>query len=154
MFQLEALYQELEEAPVQVKIMSPENTNQPLVAELVETELLYTVKIPPETVGALAAFMETPEPAIPIGELQNRYGKTNSKVYFRKEPSTKASKLDQLGKNTYVYMIYTQENSAGEVWTYAQVNGKIINHVVDYNSLVPNGQVVALIDPKVYDAQY
>ena len=36
----------------------------------------------------------------------------------------------------------------------AQVNGKIIKLFVDYNSLVTNGQVVALIDPQVYDAQY
>ena len=36
----------------------------------------------------------------------------------------------------------------------AQVNGKIIKLFVDYNSQVTNGQVVALIDPQVYDAQY
>ncbi len=36
----------------------------------------------------------------------------------------------------------------------AQVNGKIIKLFVDYNSLVTNGQVVALIDPQVHDAQY
>ena len=36
----------------------------------------------------------------------------------------------------------------------AQVNGKIIKLFVDFNSLVTNGQVVALIDPQVYDAQY
>lgn len=36
----------------------------------------------------------------------------------------------------------------------AQVNGKIVKLFVDYNSTVTNGQVVALIDPQVYDAQY
>jgi HlyD family secretion protein len=36
----------------------------------------------------------------------------------------------------------------------AQVNGKIVKLFVDYNSVVTNGQVVALIDPQVYDAQY
>ena len=36
----------------------------------------------------------------------------------------------------------------------AQVNGKIIKLFADYNSLVTNGQVVALIDPQVYEAQY
>ena len=36
----------------------------------------------------------------------------------------------------------------------AQVNGKIVKLFVDYNSHVTNGQVVALIDPQVYDAQY
>lgn len=36
----------------------------------------------------------------------------------------------------------------------AQVNGRIIKMFVDYNSVVTNGQVVALIDPLVYDATY
>ncbi len=36
----------------------------------------------------------------------------------------------------------------------AQVNGKIIKLFADYNSVVTNGQVVALIDPLVYQANY
>ena len=36
----------------------------------------------------------------------------------------------------------------------AQVNGRIIKMYVDYNSTVTNGQVVALIDPLVYEATY
>ncbi len=36
----------------------------------------------------------------------------------------------------------------------AQVNGKIVKLFVDYNSTVTNGQVVALIDPQVYEANY
>lgn len=36
----------------------------------------------------------------------------------------------------------------------AQVNGKIIKLFADYNSVVTNGQVVALIDPQVYEANY
>ena len=36
----------------------------------------------------------------------------------------------------------------------AQVNGRIIKMFVDYNSVVTNGQVVALIDPLVYEATY
>ena len=36
----------------------------------------------------------------------------------------------------------------------AQVNGRIVKLFVDYNSVVTNGQIVALIDPQVYDAQY
>ena len=67
---------------------------------------------------------ETPAPEIPVGEMMNRYGKTNSKVFFRKDPSTKSNKLSQLGKNTYVYMIHTKEYDNNEVWTYALVNGK------------------------------
>ncbi len=41
-----------------------------------------------------------------------------------------------------------------EVEVGAQVNGKIIKLFVDYNSIVTNGQVVALIDPQVYEANY
>lgn len=41
-----------------------------------------------------------------------------------------------------------------EVEVGAQVNGKILNLFVDYNSVVTNGQVVALIDPQVYEANY
>jgi HlyD family secretion protein len=41
-----------------------------------------------------------------------------------------------------------------EVEVGAQVNGRIIKLLVDYNSSVTNGQVVALIDPQVYDANY
>ena len=67
---------------------------------------------------------ETPAPEIPVGEMMNRYGKTNSKVFFRKDPSTKSSKLSQLSKNAYVYMIHTKEYDNNEVWTYALVNGK------------------------------
>ena len=36
----------------------------------------------------------------------------------------------------------------------AQVNGRIIKLFVDYNSVVTNGQIVALIDPLVYEASY
>ena len=36
----------------------------------------------------------------------------------------------------------------------AQVNGRIVKLFVDYNSLVTNRQVVALIDPQVYEATY
>ena len=41
-----------------------------------------------------------------------------------------------------------------EVEVGAQVNGKIVKLFVDYNSTVTNGQVVALIDPLVYEANY
>ena len=41
-----------------------------------------------------------------------------------------------------------------EVEVGAQVNGKIVKLFVDYNSAVTNGQIVALIDPQVYDASY
>ncbi len=41
-----------------------------------------------------------------------------------------------------------------EVEVGAQVNGRIVKLCVDYNSIVTNGQVVALIDPLVYEANY
>lgn len=41
-----------------------------------------------------------------------------------------------------------------EVEVGAQVNGRIVKLFVDYNSIVTNGQVVALIDPQVYEANY
>ena len=41
-----------------------------------------------------------------------------------------------------------------EVEVGAQVNGRIVKLLVDYNSVVTNGQVVALIDPQVYEANY
>ncbi len=41
-----------------------------------------------------------------------------------------------------------------EVEVGAQVNGRILKLFVDYNSIVTNGQIVALIDPLVYEANY
>ncbi len=41
-----------------------------------------------------------------------------------------------------------------EVEVGAQVNGRVLRLFVDYNSVVTNGQVVALIDPLVYEAKY
>ena len=48
----------------------------------------------------------------------------------------------------------TPRNSASGIPVGAQVNGKIIKLFVDYNSTVTNGQIVALIDPQVYEATY
>ena len=48
----------------------------------------------------------------------------------------------------------TPRNSSSGIPVGAQVNGKIIKLFVDYNSTVTNGQVVALIDPLVYEANY
>ena len=45
-------------------------------------------------------------------------------------------------------------DSLGRIPVGAQVNGKVIKMFVDYNSTVTNGQVVALIDPLVYEATY
>ena len=48
----------------------------------------------------------------------------------------------------------TPRNSSKGIPVGAQVNGKLIKLYVDYNDIVTNGQVVALIDPQVYDANY
>ena len=48
----------------------------------------------------------------------------------------------------------TPRNSPEGIPVGAQVNGRIIRLFVDYNSPVTNGQVVALIDPQVYEANY
>ena len=48
----------------------------------------------------------------------------------------------------------TPRNTSNGIPVGAQVNGRIIKLFVDYNSPVTNGQVVALIDPLVYDATY
>ena len=48
----------------------------------------------------------------------------------------------------------TPRNSPSGIPVGAQVNGRLIKLFVDYNSVVTNGQVVALIDPLVYEANY
>ena len=48
----------------------------------------------------------------------------------------------------------TPRNTSSGIPVGAQVNGKIIKLYVDYNSVVTNGQIVALIDPLVYEANY
>ena len=48
----------------------------------------------------------------------------------------------------------TPRNTSKGIPVGAQVNGKVIKMFVDYNSTVTNGQVVALIDPLVYEATY
>ena len=39
---------------------------------------------------------DTPAPEIPVGEMINRYGKTSSKVFFRKEASTNSKSQGEL----------------------------------------------------------
>ena len=48
----------------------------------------------------------------------------------------------------------TPRNSPSGIPVGAQVNGRLIKLFVDYNSVVTNGQVVALIDPLVNEANY
>ena len=48
----------------------------------------------------------------------------------------------------------TPRNTSSGIPVGAQVNGKVIKLFVDYNSTVTNEQIVALIDPLVYEATY
>ncbi len=110
------VYTEEELFPTEAPTEAPTPTDAP--AE--ETEPVETTA--PETPTTVPT--DTPAPEIPVGEMINRYGKTNSKVFFRKEASTNSRSQGELKKNTSVYLIYTKENELGETWTYAMVNGK------------------------------
>ena len=48
----------------------------------------------------------------------------------------------------------TPRNTSSGIPVGAQVNGRGVKLFVDYNSIVTNGQIVALIDPLVYEATY
>lgn len=48
----------------------------------------------------------------------------------------------------------TPRNTSSGIPVGAQVNGKLIKLYVDYNDVVTNGQIVAEIDPLVYEATY
>ena len=69
---------------------------------------------------------------------------------FRFAPITRADIVRTVEATGMV----TPRNSPNGIPVGAQVNGKIIKMMVDYNSTVTNGQVVALIDPQVYEANY
>ena len=69
---------------------------------------------------------------------------------FRFAPITRANVVRTVEATGTV----TPRNTASGIPVGAQVNGKVIKLFVDYNSVVTNGQVVALIDPLVYEATY
>ena len=69
---------------------------------------------------------------------------------FRFAPITRANVVRTVEATGTV----TPRNTSSGIPVGAQVNGKVIKLFVDYNSTVTNGQVVALIDPLVYDATY
>ncbi|MBP5791296.1 MAG: efflux RND transporter periplasmic adaptor subunit [Kiritimatiellae bacterium] len=48
----------------------------------------------------------------------------------------------------------TPRNTSSGIPVGAQVNGKLVKLYVDYNDVVTNGQIVAEIDPLVYEATY
>ena len=69
---------------------------------------------------------------------------------FRFAPITRADVVRTVEATGTV----TPRNTKSGIPVGAQVNGRIIKLFVDYNSTVTNGQVVALIDPLVYEATY
>lgn len=77
-------------------------------------------------------------------------GDEKGKVSFRTAPVVRTDVIRTVEATGTV----TPRNSSSGIPVGAQVNGKLIKLFVDYNSTVTNGQVVALIDPLVYDASY
>ncbi len=69
---------------------------------------------------------------------------------FRFTPITRATVVRTVEATGTV----TPRNTKEGIPVGAQVNGRIIKLFVDYNSTVTNGQIVALIDPLVYEANY
>jgi len=73
-----------------------------------------------------------------------------NKMVFRHAPVVRTSlvrTVDATGK-------VTPRNTANGVPVGAQVTGKVIKLLVDYNESVTNGQVIILIDPTSYRATY
>ena len=78
------------------------------------------------------------------------FGGGEKRPDFRFAPVTRADVVRTVEATGTV----TPRNSSKGIPVGAQVNGKVIKLFVDYNSTVTNGQVVALIDPLVYEATY
>ena len=84
-----------------------------------------------------------------IGCGESKPGGAKAPVY-RFAPITRADVVRTVEATGTV----TPRNTSNGIPVGAQVNGKVIKLFVDYNSIVTNGQVVALIDPLVYEATY
>ena len=84
------------------------------------------------------------------GDKVPSFGSAEDEPTFRFAPLTRADVVRTVEATGTV----TPRNSSKGIPVGAQVNGKVIKLFVDYNSIVTNGQVVALIDPLVYDATY
>ncbi len=76
--------------------------------------------------------------------------KGEEKASFRTAPVTRTDVVRSVEATGTV----TPRNSSSGIPVGAQVNGRLVKLFVDYNSTVTNGQIVALIDPLVYDASY
>ncbi len=69
---------------------------------------------------------------------------------FRTETATRADVVRTVEATGTV----TPRNSPSGIPVGAQVNGRLVKLFVDYNSAVTNGQIVAQIDSRVYEATY
>ncbi len=83
-------------------------------------------------------------------------GEGKSLVPGRKAPSYRTAPISRtdIVRTVSATGSVTPRNSSKGIPVGAQVNGKLIKLYVDYNDVVTNGQVVALIDPQVYDANH
>ena len=83
-------------------------------------------------------------------------GEGKSLVPSRKAPSYRTAPIARtdIVRTVSATGSVTPRNSSKGIPVGAQVNGKLIKLYVDYNDVVTNGQVVAEIDPLVYEANY
>lgn len=88
--------------------------------------------------------------ALALGCSQGPMMNGQPEVRFRMAPITRADVIRTVEATGTV----TPRNTKEGIPVGAQVNGRIIKLFVDYNSIVTNGQIVALIDPLVYEATY
>jgi len=84
------------------------------------------------------------------GENGGTFGGGKSLPKYRYAPVTRADVVRTVEATGTV----RPRNTENGIPVGAQVNGKVLKLFVDYNSTVTNGQIVALIDPLVYDATY
>ena len=96
-----------------------------------------------------AAFAAALAAVAGCGEAKNPIGGTKGPS-FRTAPIVRSDIVRTVEATGTV----TPRNTSSGIPVGAQVNGKVIRLFVDYNSTVTNGQIVALIDPLVYDATY
>lgn len=85
-----------------------------------------------------------------VGCSENVVRNSSNSPRFRFAPVSRANVVRTVEATGTI----TPRNTTSGIPVGAQVNGKVIKLFVDYNSVVTNGQVVALIDPLVYEATY
>lgn len=76
-----------------------------------------------------------------------RQGTTDAGPHFRTAPITRQTIVQKIRATGTIHPIK-------EVTVGTQVNGRILHLYADFNSIVTNEQIVALIDPAVYEANH